>query len=87
MTKKILKICSVALALVTLFSVSGCKDEEESTQSSMEEVEVLEKSGYKLVNGGISEYRILLAENSLENELVAAQELQNFLKKVAFILD
>ena len=79
MTKKILKICSVALALVTLFSVSGCKDEEESTQSSMEEVEVLEKSGYKLVNGGISEYRILLAENSLENELVAAQELQTFL--------
>ena len=79
MTKKILKICSVALALVTLFSVSGCKDEEESTQSSMEEVEVLEKSGYKLVNGGISEYRILLAANSLENELVAAQELQNFL--------
>ena len=79
MTKKIFKICSVALALVTLFAVSGCKDKEESTQSSTEEVEVLEKSGYKLVNGGISEYRILLAENSLENELVAAQELQNFL--------
>ena len=79
MTKKILKICSVALALVTLFSVSGCKNKKESTQSSIEEVEVLEKSGYKLVNGGISEYRILLAENSLENELVAAQELQNFL--------
>ena len=79
MTKKILKICSVALALVTLFSVSGCKNKKESTQSSVEEVEVLEKSGYKLVNGGISEYRILLAENSLENELVAAQELQKFL--------
>ena len=79
MTKKILKICSVALALVTLFSVSACTNPEESTQSSTEEVETLEKSGYKLVNGGISEYRILLSENSLENELVAAQELQNFI--------
>lgn len=79
MTKKILKICSVALALVTLFAVSGCKDTQQDSQSSTEEVKVLEKSGYKLVNGGISEYRILLAENSLGNELVAAQELQTFL--------
>ena len=77
--KKILKHCSVALALLTVFSVSACKDKKESTQSSTEKVEVLEKSGYKLVSGGISEYRILLAENSLKNELVAAQELQNFL--------
>ena len=79
MTKKALKICSIALAIVALFSVCGCKDSGEGLQSSTEEVEVLEKSGYKLVNGGISEYRILLAENALENEVVAAQELQGFL--------
>ena len=53
MTKKILKICSVALALVTLFSVSGCKNKKESTQSSIEEVEVLEKSGYKIVKRNV----------------------------------
>jgi hypothetical protein len=58
MTKKGLKICSLVLALVTLFAVSGCKDTQQDSQSSTEEVEVLEKSGYKLVNGGISEYRI-----------------------------
>ena len=85
MTKKGLKICSLVLALVTLFAVSGCKDTQETLQPSTEEVKVLEKSGYKLVNGGISEYRILLAENSLENELVAAQELQNFLYEATFI--
>ena len=79
MTKKGLKICSLVLALVTLFAVSGCKDTQQDSQPSTEEVQVLEKSGYKLVNGGISEYRILLAEKSLKNELVAAQELQTFL--------
>ncbi|MBQ7912472.1 MAG: DUF4838 domain-containing protein [Clostridia bacterium] len=80
MTKKMIKLCSVALAFVTLFTVSGCKDNDgDDTQSSTKEVEVLEKSGYKLVSDGISEYRILIAENALKNELVAAQELQIFL--------
>ena len=59
--KKGLKICSLVLALVTLFAVSGCKETQQDSQPSTEEVKVLEKSGYKLVNGGISEYRILLA--------------------------
>ena len=50
MTKKGLKICSLVLALVTLFAVSGCKETQQDSQPSTEEVKVLEKSGYKRTN-------------------------------------
>ena len=79
MKKQLKKICSLLLAALTVFCVSGCRDKGEDSSISSEVEEVLESTGYKLVNGGLSEYVILLADDAQANETLAAQELQTVL--------
>ena len=77
--KKRLKIISLALASLLSFScVVGCGINKNSSQEN--ETPKLESSGYKLINGGVSEYVILLPEVPTENEYMAADELNYFMK-------
>ena len=78
--KKFLTIALSLLMTVSTAVAAGC-GEKEDIQPPKEEQETLVKSGYKLVKGGISEYKILLPVNARENELLAANELQAILKK------
>ena len=77
------KFLSIALSMLTVISAAfcavGCGDGKNVNPPAQEE-ENLVKSGYKLVKGGISEYKILLPANARENELLAANELQSILK-------
>lgn len=78
MKKSLMKIFSLAIASLMLFGVCGCKEEGTTSVPEVQEP-ALEKSGYKLVNGGLSEYVILLSDDSQANETLAAQELQGVL--------
>lgn len=72
------KIFSIVFAFLFLVCVCGCKksgDPPISNQGS-----VREKTGHKLVIGGISEYIILLSETAQANESLAANELQQTIK-------
>ena len=79
MKKQLEKICSLLLAALTVFSVGGCRDNGDASSVPSEVEEVLESTGYKLVNGGLSEYVILLADDAQANETLAAEELQTVL--------
>ena len=75
--KKTLKVLSLTLAsMLSLSCVAGCGDK--ATEESF--VPKYEPSGYKLVNGGVSEYVVLLPEAPTSNEYTAAEELTYFMK-------
>lgn len=72
------KILSFVLALLLIVSSAmGCKKNDESGDGK----KTYEKSGYLLVDHGISEYVVLLSKNPLENEFIAANELVYFLEE------
>lgn len=84
MSKKSNILC-VALSLLFAFSGvlgAGCtKEENDVIQPPTQETETLEKSGYKLVKSGVSEYKILLPAQARASELQAANELCMLMKK------
>ena len=83
---KKIKILSLAFALLlAVSSFAGCKGlfGKDSSDSSVDEPEkiVYEKSGYLLVDHGVSEYVVLLPGNPTENEYTAANELTYFMQQ------
>ena len=77
--KKSLKAISLTLASVLSLSVvAGCGIDKPS--ASDDTTPKYEASGYKLVNGGVSEYVVLLPATPTNNEYTAAEELNYFLK-------
>lgn len=81
---KFLKVAvSLVLACSCLFGSAACKNGETTDVivPPAEEQEVREKSGYKLVKNGISEYKILLPQQASATEMLAANELQTFIKQ------
>ena len=61
----------------------GCRSNENSSSSNEDEIviptpekEVIEYTNYKLVDNGSSDYRIVVADDANENELFAAEEIQ-----------
>ena len=74
------KLLSLAFALVFAVSAfAGCGDEN-TVDAPEEEKVTYETSGYQLVKDGASEYVILLPETPTENEYMAAEELNYFMK-------
>jgi hypothetical protein len=70
------------LIFAFLFAVSafaGCKENTPNSSTSEEAEATYEKSGYLLVDHGVSEYVVLLPKNPSENEYTAANELTYFL--------
>lgn len=69
------KSISVVLGILLAFSIAGCAPKDDGSTDG----ETLVRSGHLLVNGGISEYSILLSDSALANETLAASELQEIL--------
>ena len=87
---KKIKILSLIFALVFATSAfAGCKNitglfGKDSSDSSTEDEPAkvtYEKSGYQLVDNGVSEYVVLLPNNPSENVYTAATELTYFMKQ------
>ncbi len=77
--KKINKIFSLIFALLLSAScVAGCK---ENTPSDDDGKPKYEKSGYKLIDQGVSEYVVVLPSSPTGNEYTAAEELEYFMKE------
>ena len=78
MKKNFTKLCSLLLSALLLFGIAGCAKKETLVVPDTRPPE-REKTGYQLVQSGISEYVILLAADAQANEALAAQELQTVL--------
>ena len=81
---KKIKILSAFLALSFIFAAVGCNKSGRTNggdDSDEQQKAAYEKSGYYLVDHGISEYVILLPQSPAENEFTAANELTYFLGK------
>ncbi len=71
--KKITKIISFLLSVTMLFALVACNPNEGSTDNKPD------KTSYYLVQGGVSEYTIVVSSTATDNELFAANELSNFI--------
>ncbi len=78
MKRKLFNQILVGVTLTSLIFTSGCQWGETLVPPTETP---LVSSGYKIVENGMSEYQIVLPEESKVNEYTAAQELQTFLKK------
>ncbi|MBQ8725715.1 MAG: DUF4838 domain-containing protein [Clostridia bacterium] len=91
MKKNFLKIISLILILATVFSLSACGEPQEewvegtNFQNSGKLYDKArvekQKTGYKLIKRGVTEYKILLSENATVLEKMASSELSYFLKE------
>lgn len=79
MKRKILNQFVACVSLVTVVFAAGCGGSNSGSNSS--ESDVLQSSGYKLVDNGMTEYQIVLPDAAKAYEYTAAQELQTFIKK------
>lgn len=75
------KCLSILLTVGVMFSMASCNGGTDSDSSSSTEAPAYEESGYKIVEGGESDYRILLPEQPNAREKYAAEELAMYLEK------
>lgn len=73
MKKCLIAVISLLLCALMLFSLTGCDKKEETDGKP-------EKTAHSLVQGGISEYKVVLSENATGNEKFAANELVTFIQ-------
>ena len=71
--KNLTKVISLLLCAVMLFALAACNKNDTQTDNKPD------KTAYNLVQGGVSEYKIVLSATATANELFAANELANFL--------
>ena len=71
--KNLTKVISLLLCAVMLFTLAACNKKDTPTDNKPD------KTAYNLVQGGVSEYKIVLSATATANELFAANELANFL--------
>lgn len=71
--KNLTKVISLLLCAVMLFTLAACNKNDTPTDNKPD------KTAYNLVQGGVSEYKIVLSATATANELFAANELANFL--------
>lgn len=71
--KNLTKVISLLLCAVMLFALAACNKNDTPTDNKPD------KTAYNLVQGGVSEYKIVLSATATANELFAANELANFL--------
>lgn len=71
--KNLTKVISLLLCAVMLFALAACNKNDTPTDNKPD------KTAYNLVQGGVSEYKIVLSAMATANELFAANELANFL--------
>ncbi len=71
--KNLTKVISLMLCAVMLFTLAACNKNDTPTDNKPD------KTAYNLVQGGVSEYKIVLSATATANELFAANELANFL--------
>ncbi len=74
-------ISSIMLIAVLFSSFGGCKKDKDEGLVYPDNKKELIESEYKIVDNGMSEYQIVLPENSKVNEQTAAEELQLFIKQ------
>ena len=73
-------LCASALAISVVAGCNRVKPPEDDGGTGGYKPPVFEESGYKLIDGGVSEYLVVLPANPVPNEYVAAEELNYFLK-------
>ena len=71
--KNLTKVISLLLCAVMLFALAACNKNDTPTDNKPD------KTAYNLVQGGVSEYKIVLSATATANELFAVNELANFL--------
>ena len=73
MKRRLIRLISILLALISAFSLIGCKNGGGEVDSK----------SYVLADGGKSEYKILISANASVVEGTASRELQKYLNKIA----
>ena len=79
MKKQIKLFGLVCVSVLAVSFIAGCGKKTPSGEEPGKEPPKFEASGYKLIDGGVSEYLLVLPENPVPNEYMAAEELNYFL--------
>lgn len=82
--KRLNKLVSLALAILTVFSVTSCKFDWTPNNNDGETPQI-EDTTFDLVKGGQSDYKILLPAQATDTEKYASGELVSFFKQATGI--
>ncbi|MBQ8685739.1 MAG: DUF4838 domain-containing protein [Clostridia bacterium] len=76
--KSMKKAFVYALCLITVFSCAACKKDDDPTQNGGTGEPTIKYTDEKLVDGGKTDYKLLVSEAPTEEELLAVAEFNNF---------